>query len=81
MKVEIGLQNTGVVSGEFGFAETYRRKKSEIASWLEEDRSRIREFAEQFMTKLDRMIAAEQRRAEQEKELRRREFECDDAKC
>jgi ppGpp synthetase/RelA/SpoT-type nucleotidyltranferase len=81
MKVEIALQNTGVVSGEFGFAETYRRKKSEIASWLDDDRPRIREFTEQFMTKLDRMIAAEQRRAEQGRELRLREFEAEDAKC
>jgi hypothetical protein len=76
-KVEICLQNTGVVSGEFGFSEAYRRKKAEIASWLDDDRPSVREFADRYMKKLDRMIAAEQRRAEQGRELRRREFEAD----
>jgi hypothetical protein len=75
MKVEISLQNTGVVSGEFGFVEAYTAKKAAIASWLDDERPRVREFAEQYMKKLDRMAAAEQRRAEQSRELRRREFE------
>jgi len=74
-KVEISLQNTGVVSGEFGFSEAYRRKKAEIAPWLDDDQPIVREFADRYMKKLDRMIAAEQRRAEQGRELRRREFE------
>jgi hypothetical protein len=81
MKVEICLQIAGMVSGEFGFTEAYRRKKAEIASWLDDDRLRVKEFAGQFMRKLDRMIAAEQRRAEQGKELRQREFESDPAEC
>jgi hypothetical protein len=75
IKVEISLQNTGVVSGEFGFVEAYTAKKAAIASWLDDERPRVREFAEQYMKKLDRMAAAEQRRAEQRRELRRREFE------
>jgi ppGpp synthetase/RelA/SpoT-type nucleotidyltranferase len=75
MKVEISLQMTGVVSGEFGFVEAYTAKKGAIASWLDDERPRVREFAEQYLKKLDRMAAAEQRRAEQRRELRRREFE------
>ena len=75
MKVEISLQNTGVVSGEFGFVEAYTAKKKAIASWLDDERPRVIEFAEQYMKKLDRMAATEQRRAEQRSELRRREFE------
>jgi hypothetical protein len=75
IKAEISLQMTGVVSGEFGFVEAYTAKKSAIASWLDDGRPRVREFAKQYMKKLDRMAAAEQRRAEQRSELRRREFE------
>src|SRR5207244_1725632 len=32
-EVAIALETTGVVMGEFGFAEAYDRKKEEIRSW------------------------------------------------
>ena len=74
-QAEICLQNTGVVSGEFGFAEAFRAKKAEISSWANDDRPKVRAFAEHFTRYLDQRIASEQRTAEQRKEMRRREFD------
>ena len=78
-QIEIALQNTGVVMGEFGFADAFRRKKAEIAPWLTDERPKVRAFAEKFTRKLDGRIAAEQRTAEQRKEMRQRDFESDDS--
>lgn len=78
-QVEICLESTGVVRGEFGMVEAIRKKKGETAAWLEnEEHPKVRAFAEQYLPKLDRRIAVEQRRADQSKELRKRIFEYDD---
>jgi hypothetical protein len=76
-EVEICISNTGVVSGEFGWVEAYRAKKAEMASWIEDNRHRVKKFAEIYIRRLDGMIAAEQRRGEQRQELRKRDFETD----
>jgi len=66
---------------KFGFVEAYRAKKDLMASWLDDDRPEVRRYAEAHIRKLDRMIASEQRSAEQRQELRKREFgEEDDAR-
>jgi hypothetical protein len=72
---EICLQSTGVVGGEFGLVEAYRRRKAQIETWLIDARARVRSFAERFGRQLEQSIAAEQRRAEQDKEMRRRQYE------
>ncbi len=72
---EICLQSTGVVGGEFGFVEAYRAKKAQIETWAADPRPKVRTFAERFARRLEQSIAAEQRRAEQNKEMRRRNYE------
>lgn len=72
---EICLQSTGVVGGEFGFVEAYRTRKAQIETWLTDSRPPVRTFAERFVRRLDQSIAAEQRRAEQDREMRRRHYE------
>ena len=74
-RIELCLEATGVVSGEFGFVDAFRRKKAEIATWLTDGRPKIVTFAERYMEKLDRRIASEHRSAEYRKEIRRRDFE------
>jgi ppGpp synthetase/RelA/SpoT-type nucleotidyltranferase len=74
LEIEIILQSTGVVAGEFGFVEAYQRKKEKVSTWLTDERSKVRVFAERFIRTMDRSIAAEQRRSETEYELRRREW-------
>jgi len=73
--VEILLENTGVVSGEFGMVEAMRERKALMAEWLKEDNDRIQAFAKRCIRHLDNRIATEQRDAEMRKERRKREFE------
>jgi ppGpp synthetase/RelA/SpoT-type nucleotidyltranferase len=73
-EVEISLQNTNVVTGEFGFVDAYRRKKVEMISWLDDSRPRVKAFAEGYIRRLDQRIASEQRSAEQQREFRKRIF-------
>jgi PilZ domain len=60
------------VYGEFRLAEAWRVKKESLTRWLTDERQTVRAFAEQQMAELDRMIAAERRRVEVERELRER---------
>lgn len=72
------IDNTGVVSGEFGFVEAWRAKKALLMDWLLDERPQVRAFAEKHISELDLMIIAEQRRAEAEKEMRKRNYDDDD---
>lgn len=73
-QVEIILNSTGVVSGEFGMVQAYHRKKEEMQTWLDDARAKVRAFAEAHVRSLDRTIAAEQRKSEADHEMRRMEW-------
>ncbi len=76
--ISIALDSTGIVRGEFGLVEAYRQKKAELEQWLSDPRDRVREFARRHIHSLEQQIAAEQRRSEEELELRKRSYESDD---
>ena len=78
IEVDDSLNNTGVVGGEFGFVAAFRRKKVEMASWLEDDRPRVRTFAQKYIRRVDQRIASAQRAAEQSKELHKLSFDIED---
>lgn len=73
--VQMILQSTGVVSGEFGLVEAYQQKREAIAAWLSDDDSKVRSFAEKYVGSLDLQIAAEQRRSEEDIEMRKRMYD------
>ena len=73
--VEGALISTGVVHGEFGMVEAYRQKKAEFQTWLLDLRPRVKAFAETHDRMLDRMIAGEQRRSEEDVEALKRQYE------
>lgn len=75
--VSAGLEATGVVSGEFGMAEAYKERRAVVAQWLEDGDEKVRRFARTQVATFDRMIAAEQRRAEGDLELRKRAWGTD----
>lgn len=77
-EIEISLQNTGGVWGEFGMVDALRKTKQEVGSWLGDPRPRVSAFATEYVRKVGGRIAAEQRSAEQERELRKRNFEADE---
>jgi ppGpp synthetase/RelA/SpoT-type nucleotidyltranferase len=77
-EVRVSIDNTGVVRGEFGFAEALQARKEALTEWLKDSRSAIKAFAEKHIIELDRMIASERRRAESRREMRKRDYEEDD---
>lgn len=70
--VRISIDSTGVVFGEFGLADAWRVKKESLTHWLTDERQAVKAFAEKHIAELDRMIAAERRRVEAERERRNR---------
>jgi ppGpp synthetase/RelA/SpoT-type nucleotidyltranferase len=72
--VRAGMEATGVVSGEFGMAEAYKERRAAVAAWLEDADEKVRRFAKKHVAQLDRMIASEQRRAEEDLEARKRSW-------
>jgi ppGpp synthetase/RelA/SpoT-type nucleotidyltranferase len=76
-EVEICLETTGLVSGQFGFVEAFRAKKVDITAWLDDEHPKVKAFAARFIARLDTRIASEQRSAEERLELRKREYDTD----
>ncbi len=72
--VVISLENTGVVMGEFGFANALREKMAVVRKWQDDPRPEVRAFAERHLRSLEIRIADEQRRAEERKALRELEY-------
>lgn len=72
--VRVGLEATGVVSGEFGMAEAYKERREAVTPWLQDADEKVRRFAKTHVAQLDRMIASEQRRAEEDLEARKRSW-------
>ncbi len=72
--VRANINSTGMtsVSGEFWLADAWRIKKESLMRWLTDERQAVKVFAEEHIAELDRMIAAERRRVEVERELRER---------
>lgn len=73
--VEIVLESTGVWSGEFGRVEAYARKKQKMSGWLMDPDAHVRAFAEKRLLTIDRQMAAEQRRSEEDLEMRKRMYD------
>lgn len=76
--VSAAIDSTGVVSGELGFANAWRRKRDSLTDWLLDERLAVQEFAKKHIATLDIRIADEHRRAEAEREMRRRNYADDD---
>jgi len=69
------LSQMGVVSGEYGFVEGYERKKKEIQGWKQDKSKVIQSFARQYENYLSKRIDYEKKRADEDIEIRKREFE------
>jgi hypothetical protein len=73
--VIVSLESTGVVMGEFGFANALRDKLEIARNWLTDTRPEVRAFADAHIRSLQLRIADEQRRAEERKALRELEYD------
>lgn len=63
------LSATGVVSGEYGMRDAYIQKKQEIQSWKTDKSKTIQLFVKGYEEGLDKQIAYEQKRADEDIEL------------
>jgi hypothetical protein len=70
-EVTIALETTGVVSGEFGMAEAYDRKRQEVLDWLSDPNEKVKAFAKRYVADLEQMRVAETKRAEESIALRK----------
>lgn len=70
----IVLSQTGVVTGEYGFVEAYKAKRQEIQDWKKEKNKRLQDFVKKYEAYLNKRISYEQKRANEDVELRKREF-------
>lgn len=68
------LRESGVVCGEFGFADLHAGRKAMLGAWLSDPSEKVRTFAAERIRELDRQIAAETRSAEASIALRRLEY-------
>lgn len=73
-EIDIILISTGVVSGEFGFAEAYERKVEEVRYWLEDSDDKITSFASDYIADLQKMAEDQRRKAEEKIELGKHKY-------
>ncbi|WP_019658688.1 hypothetical protein [Variovorax atrisoli] len=73
-EIEVVLESTGVVTGEFGFAEAMEEKRQEASAWLNSGSDKTRKFAETYIAALERRIVAERARATESIVLRKAQY-------
>jgi len=70
----IALSQTGVVSGEYGFRDAYKLKLEEVQPWKKDRSKAIKAFISEYEKYLNQQILSEEKRAEGDIELRKREY-------
>ncbi|MCY4005850.1 MAG: hypothetical protein OXE84_03340 [Rhodobacteraceae bacterium] len=70
-KVSYVFHEAGLMTGEFGAAQTDQAKADSIRPWLEDESTRVAAFAKKEIRSLENMAASERRRAKEEIALRK----------
>jgi hypothetical protein len=65
------FEQSGVVIGEFGYAELNIERRGWIQPWLEDENEKVRIYGQKRIRELDATIASETRRAEIDVAMRR----------
>ncbi|MFN9791165.1 MAG: hypothetical protein ACK53X_08780, partial [Holosporales bacterium] len=66
--------NTGGVWGEYGLVDAYKAKITQIEPWLKNESPKIRSFTQSYVHNLEKMIESEQKRTDEEIEIRKYRF-------
>ena len=69
------LSQTGVVTGEYGFVEAYRGKKDQIQKFKNDSSITFQKFVQYYEGYLDQRIEYEQKRADEDIELQKRNID------
>lgn len=73
-EVSIAIENTGVVSGEYGVVHAYQNKINLIKDWLHDDDKKVRVYAESFLEQLEDRVNSERKRTDETIKLRKYKF-------
>ena len=73
-EVRIILDSTGVVSGEYGFANAFTKKQENIKDWLKDENKKVRKFAKEYDKILEKRIEWETKRSDENIELRKHKY-------
>jgi len=66
---------TGVVSGEYGIAEAYEKKAERLEKYKGDESERVKTFVNRMIKSFQESAKKERQRADEEKQLRKIEFE------
>ncbi|MXX06725.1 MAG: hypothetical protein F4Z71_08195 [Gammaproteobacteria bacterium] len=68
------LLETGMMTGEFGGAETYQEKIELLKPWLDDKNTRVAKFAAREISSLTKLVASENRHAQGQIAMRRIQY-------
>ena len=74
-QVDSNMYTTGVVSGEYGIAQAYEGKAKMLEKYKTDKSERVKKFAERMIGSFLDSAKRERQRADEEKQLRKIEFE------
>jgi len=73
--VEIVIDTSGVLVGEYGSVEAQESRKALVGEWETDENEAVRAFAARFVKSADNQLAMERRRADRSIALRKIEYE------
>lgn len=73
--VEIVIDSSGVLVGEYGSVEAQEARKALVAEWETDENEAVRAFAARFVKSADNQLAMERRRADRSVALRKIAYE------
>ena len=73
--VDIVIDSSGVLTGEYGSVEAQEARKALVAEWATDENEAVRAFAARFIKSADNQIAMERRRADRSVALRKISYE------
>jgi ppGpp synthetase/RelA/SpoT-type nucleotidyltranferase len=73
--VDIVIDSSGVLVGEYGSVEAQEARKALVAEWEADENQAVRDFAARFIRSADNQLAMERRRADRTVALRNIEFD------
>lgn len=74
-QIDSNMYTTGVVSGEYGLAEAYESKAKMLEKYKTDENERVKKFADRMIGSFLNSAKRERQRADEEKQLRKIEFE------
>lgn len=73
-EVAAAIETTGVVSGEYGMAQAFEKKRDQISAWLSDEHPLIRSFAEWLTDALKDSATQFRKRADEDIALRKYKY-------